>query len=333
VTATTPPPIARFQLAATSLLDYTRSMAGRALIAFALAAATLLAPDTGRATIVLAVDTANNLLRFDAASPGNIDSTLPITGLVAGDQIVAIAIRPATGDLYGLGVNGAMARLYVINNLAVATQLGGTIALPQAVGAAVGTAWGFAFNPTVDRIRVVNDGRDNFRLNPNNGAVAGVDTALSASARVIGAAYDRNLPGLPATTLFGIDSNSDRLVRQGGVDGNPSPNGGVITPIGALGLNASDLVGFDIQGNALALAALNVGGTAGLYSVNLATGLATLIGTVGDGTTSIVGIALGLVPFEAPALSRLALGMAVLLLAAIAFAALLRRRAASRASG
>jgi hypothetical protein len=307
-------------------------MVGRALLSFALAAATLLVPEPGRATIVLAVDSANNLLRFDAASPGSIDSALPITGLVAGDQIVAIAIRPATGDLYGLGVSGAVAHLYVINSLAVATQLGSNIALPQSVGAAVGTAWGFAFNPTVDRIRVVNDGRDNFRVNPNNGAVAGVDTALSAGARVVGAAYDRNLPGLPSTTLFDIDSNSDMLVRQGGVDGNPLPNGGVITPIGALGVNTSDLVGFDIEGNALAFASLTVGGTSGLYYVDLASGATTLLGAIGDGSTSIVGIALALVPYEAPALSPAALGAAVLLLAAVAFAAVLRRGSASRAS-
>ena len=69
-------------------------------------------------------------------------------------------------------------------------------------------------------------------------------------------AYDRNDndPGT-ATTLFGIDSALDALVRQGAVDGNAgdvagggSPNGGLLTTIGPLGVDGDGATSFDIAG-------------------------------------------------------------------------------------
>ena len=117
-----------------------------------------------------------------------------------------------------------------------ATQVGASFTLPQSAGAVAAppatSGYGFDFNPTVDRIRVVSSGRDNFRLHPDTGAVAGVDTALTVGSNIVGSAYDRNFAGATVTTLFGIDATTDTLIRQGGVDGAPSPNLGVITTIG-----------------------------------------------------------------------------------------------------
>src|SRR5262249_44344047 len=145
-----------------------------------------------------------------------------------------------TGQLYALAVNGAIAHLYTLNTTTgVAAQVGGNIALPQSVGVVAGVAHGFDFNPTVARTRVVADSRGNFRLNPDNGAVAGVDVALPAGAVVVGAAYDRNFASIPpppatATTLYGIDANTDQLVTIGGVNSTPSPNTGQVTAVGVL---------------------------------------------------------------------------------------------------
>ena len=41
---------------------------------------------------------------------------------------------------------------------------------------------GFDFNPTVDRIRVVSSNDRNYRLNPNTGAIAFIDTNLAYAA-------------------------------------------------------------------------------------------------------------------------------------------------------
>ena len=60
-----------------------------------------------------------------------------------------------------------------------------------------------------------------------------------------------------ATTLYGIDTVANQLVRIGGVDGTPSPNGGTITPVGPMGsINAVSIGGFDIGQDGQALATL-----------------------------------------------------------------------------
>jgi subtilisin-like proprotein convertase family protein len=93
------------------------------------------------------------------------------------------------------------------------------------------------------------------------------------------------------TTLFGIDSNTDSLVRIGGLDGVPSPNTGQLTTIGPLGVNATSFGGFDIvPGTNQGYAVLRVAGVSVLHRIDLVTGAATAIGPIGVGTT-IDGIA------------------------------------------
>src|SRR4030095_15553796 len=105
-----------------------------------------------------------------------------------------------------------------------------TTGLATAVGATAfspalsGTAFGFDFNPVPDRIRVVSTDTSNFRLNPNDGTVAGTDTSLSyvlgdsgsgLAPRVVGSAYTNNFNGTAGPTLFRIDSNPEFLVIPG----------------------------------------------------------------------------------------------------------------------
>src|SRR5262249_21759222 len=190
-------------------------------------------------------------------------------------------------------ITGASGRLYTLNPLTgMASPVGAGFSMPQSAGAAAGKDYGFDFNPTVDRIRVMADSRDNFRLNPDTGAVAGADFPLSAGAVVVGAAYDRNFAGSKVTTLYGIDANTDQLVTIGGVDSSPSPNGGVVRPVGPLGVNTTNEIGFDIANDAAgsAYASLSVDGKAGFYTINLMTGAATLVGTIGNGGVAIIDI-------------------------------------------
>jgi len=70
---------------------------------------------------------------------------------------------------------------------------------------------------------------------------------------------------------------------------NP-PNNGTLNTVGALGVDTSDVVGFDITNpGGTAYAALRVGGNSQLYTINLTTGAATLVGNVG-GTSAITGL-------------------------------------------
>ncbi len=229
------------------------------------------------------------LLRFSSAAPTVLTNSVAITGLQPGETIRGIDFRPLNGHLYGLGITDTpgddTGRLYLLNGLTGAATPVAAGAAPFSTTLIDGASYGFDFNPVPDRIRVVNSAGQNLRVNPNNGLLTAADTNLTSGSMVVGSAYDRNFEGTPLTTLFGIDFATNSLVRQGGVNGIPSPNGGVITPVGPLGVALSSiLVGFDIQGGSnTAFAALAVGGSTGLYTVNLATGQATLVGRIGSG--------------------------------------------------
>lgn len=227
-----------------------------------------------------ALSTTNTLLIMNPVS-GAVAFNKTLTGLQAGESIVGIDMRPATGQLFALGNTS---RLYTVNaSTGVLTQVG-TAALATAL---VGTEFGFDFNPTVDRIRVVSNTGQNLRLNPVDGTVAGVDGAINpATSMVSASAYTNNFAGATATVLYNIDASTDRLVRQ------DPPNAGTIVDVGALGVNAEAANGFDIGGTSgIAYGLLTVGGTTRLYTIKLTSGAATGGVTV-PGT--VRGLAVGL---------------------------------------
>jgi hypothetical protein len=227
----------------------------------------------------------STLVSFNPATP-SVGTSIPVTGLTLGQTLVGIDVRPANGLLYGFGVNAATdtATLY---NISVLT---GAAAIVGSFGPVLGldlpsSGYGFDFNPVVDRIRVTTDTGLNFRVNPNNGSLTGIDTAISGASDIAGAAYT-NDGGV--TTLYTLDSISDQLMIQGGLGGNPSPNGGIQNPVGSVGVgDFSTANGFDIPpGVDSGLALLTVGGAVQLYSINLATGAGTLIGNFPPGTSA-----------------------------------------------
>jgi hypothetical protein len=255
------------------------------LVAFALATR----PGAARGELLTGVTTTNVLETFDSATPGTINTAVGVTGLQAGETILGIDVRPANGTLYGLG---STSRLYTINRTTgAATQVGSAGAFTLS-----GTAFGVDFNPTVDRIRVVSNTGQNLRLNPNDGTLTATDTTVNyapgdpnaaATPRAVGGAYTNNFQGAATTTLYDIDSNLDILVMQGSVNGSPtSPNTGQLFTVGALGFNTSDLAGFDVSGSSgVAYASLTApaGNSSQLFTINLNTGAASLVGTIGGG--------------------------------------------------
>lgn len=260
-------------------------------------------------TLIFAVTTSNTLVRFDRDAPGTILSSTAISGLQGGEGIVGIDFRPVSGQLFALG---SLSRLYVINpSNGVATQIGTGTFGPTLSG----TSFGFDFNPVPDAIRIFSNGEQNLRVSPNTGAVTDFDPAtvgtqpdpsINPAGNLVAAAYDNNVAGATTTTLYGIDSGSDQLVRIGGPSGNPSPNLGAVTNIGPLGVDTSDLVGFDVaEDDNSAFASLTATGAASsqLYRINLGTGRATLVGTIGGGLAIralAVGALLGVTGTDTP---------------------------------
>ena len=183
--------------------------------------------------------------------------------------MLAIDVRPATGLIYALGSSN---RLYLLSPDGI-FRLVGTGPFTPALS---GTEFGFDFDPTTDRIRVVSNTGQNLRLNPDTGAVAAVDTPLApGTPHVAALAYASNFAGATSTGLFGIDTATDQLVLL------PSPNAGTVQVVGPLGADTTDLAHLDITANdGVAYAALTVGGATRLYTVNLSTGAATLVGPI-----------------------------------------------------
>ena len=83
------------------------------------------------------------------------------------------------------------------------------------------------------------------------------------------------------------------LATQGSAGGTVSPNTGQLFTVGALGVASNDNVGFDIarDGTVYATFTQPGTGTTRLYSVDLTTGAATLIGVVGSAARTYLGLA------------------------------------------
>ncbi|MBI5090680.1 MAG: DUF4394 domain-containing protein, partial [Actinobacteria bacterium] len=234
-----------------------------------------------------ALSDSDQVVSFNAASPGTATS-VAITGMQPGEHMVGFDVRPATGELIGIGMTGTDGRVYRIDPATgAATQIG---TAPFTVTATAPT-WSVDFNPTVDRIRLISSSGDNYRVNPLNGALAATDTDV-APAKPTAAAYDRSVATATATTLFAIDDVAESLNTIGGVDGTPSPNLGATVVRGPLGVTTdSPEIGFDISPIGEGLATLSVAASTGLYTIDLASGNAELVGAVGMGTTDLIDLA------------------------------------------
>ncbi len=247
-------------------------------LTFALAAAGLAA--TAHAQLVYGVTNDQSLVTFDATNPGSIQSGVFISGLAGGERALGIDFRPATGELYALG---SFNNLYTVNPATgQATAVGPTFS-----PGLNGSSFGFDFNPTIDRIRVVSDANQNLVLNPITGGSTMVtdlfyragDPNEGMDPNVVGSAYTNAFAGSTMTQLYGIDTGLDILVRQ-------DNSAGTLDTVGSLGVDLTDVVGFDIDGStnfAYASVQDTALGRSTFWSINLDTGEATQIGEIGGG--------------------------------------------------
>jgi hypothetical protein len=238
-----------------------------------------------QAVLIYAVDDSSgqSLVSFDSSSPGAYQDGVAISGLQQNETIKGIDFRPATNQLFALGSTN---RLYTLNVLTgAATEVPPPGAFTPALS---GSTFGFDFNPVIDRIRVVSNSKRNYVLNPNDGSATQVtdlffgpaDINFGKTPNVAFSAYTNSVNPAPVLTqLYGIDSGLDILVTQ-------ANSAGTLGTVGSLGINVGAVGGFDIHGaNNTAYAALLPTGSleSNLYSINLLTGAATLIGQIDGG--------------------------------------------------
>jgi hypothetical protein len=237
------------------------------------------------AATIYAIDDQNNLFTFDNLTPQNITTGVFVTGLAANEHLINIdwGVNPSNTTqnvLYGIG---SSYRLYAINpSTGVATPAANSF------GFVSGNSYGMDYNPVVNRIRLVSDNDNNIVIDPATGNLFTTNTNVHYATTppnpsVVGLAYTFNDPTVGMTTLYGIDSNANTLVRIGSVGGSPdSPGNGNLTTIGALGVDTNNFVGFDISQNNVAFAAFQPSNSSvsNLYAVNLGTGAASSLGQI-----------------------------------------------------
>jgi hypothetical protein len=259
-----------------------------------LLATALLPPRSAAASQVFALSAGaeiNEFFYFDITTPA-IFTGSGMNGVVTGDIFVALDVRPATGGILMLAVNGGLTRLYRMD-LSTTTAIPVGFEIVFSINGA--TAWGMDVDPVTDTVRVVNDlasdgpggNANNFRLDPDSGALLGVDPDLDYSAVGGASGPEAAIAFAASGEAFGILSGADRLVRHAGA----APGFATLQDVGSLGVEVTSVAGFDIVGSPeQGLAILEVGGNTGLYTIDLATGAATLVGLVGNGTSDFGGM-------------------------------------------
>jgi len=231
--------------------------------------------------------TANNsLIFFDTATPGTIVSTTPLTGLLAGENIIGIDFRPRTNEMFAVS---SMGNVYIVH-LASGT-LYKRVAIPTALN---GGLFGVDFHPVMDRIRIVSNSSQNIRVNPDTGVVT-PDPALNGNTTAaVSAAYTQNFLGTSTVpALYVINDITDTLYIQK----EAAPGVGGETFVGFLGVDVGPNVGFDIttlwnSTTNTAFASFYVGGVYGLYTITLNNGSATFVGAISNGITTVLDIAI-----------------------------------------
>jgi hypothetical protein len=240
------------------------------------------------ATALTAIATPT-LVRFGTNSHGVTSSF--VTGVIAGDKLMGLDLRPATGQMFSLGFNSTnnTAQLYLIEPYVDFITGGATpVGAPIALTLAGATAFGIDFDPTADELRVVTSAGENFRINPASGARTQTGGAIVPGREIVGAAYTNNfgqtVNGAAPTTLYVLDATTNTLAIQNPASGVLSQAVPVTldgSPLDFISVAAFDIVSTIVTPTANAPAAgkghaiLQVGIETRLYAIDLVSGAAT----------------------------------------------------------
>ena len=216
----------------------------------------------------------NTLVSFDSNNPGASQFT-DVTGVEG--VLLGIDTRPADGSIYGISTAN---NIYTIDPDSGEATYVSTLDTPFEGG----TISGFDFNPVADRLRLVGDNDQDFRINVETGEVT-VDGTLAfaegdvnsgINPNVTAAAYTNSFDGTISTELYDIDTLLNDLVLQ------DPPNDGTLVTVGDLGIDFDTLGGLEIvsavEGDNTAFAVSNTT----LYSIDLNSGAARSLGEVGS---------------------------------------------------
>ena len=244
---------------------------------------------------IVAVTVSNQLLRFNAGQPQAVRDRKPLTGLRAGEKLLGIDYRVARGELFALGASGQLYKIDV-------AQRRGHARRHRCGAAGRWRGLGLRFQP--DRGPHPRGQQQRREPAPAPGhrragapPMATWSTPTAKPAAIVAAGYTYNKSNDKITTNYALDGAAGTLVHQGskeGVTPAVSPNTGQIFSVGSLGVGPFAHATFDISdvSNAAYAGLRTAGATATRWhQVDLASGKARFIGTVGGGE-ALVGAAI-----------------------------------------
>ena len=233
---------------------------------------------------------AYTLFSFNSTAPGTT-TTLGTVTPTTGFTLQSIAFQPTTGNLYGFQFNGTtnQGQLVTINRAnGTLAGVGSAFTIGSITGSA-GNSAAISFNPNNGAVRLVTGTYGNYRINATTGALLGQDASVGYVAgdpnvnntfQISSLNYNRT------GTLYDVDYINGSLATQ-------DLSTGALTTIGSLGVTPTQgapSTGFTIGLNNAAFLNSTVSTQGGavqdrLYSVNLATGAATSLGSIGGAAT------------------------------------------------
>ncbi len=234
---------------------------------------------------VLGLTHDNQLISFLPHDPKKILRKLPIKGLLSGESILGMDMRPGDGSLYCLT---SLGRMLKIDHLT-----GGTELITQLTETFEDGVHSIDWDPVKDVLRIITEHGDNFELGPN-GLINILTSLLSLVSDLLGgllshnplvdgSAFSHNFPGAEQLSeLLSLDMANGQLLEILPLD---------ILKLGNLGLpGGAESGGFDILGglNGLPLAAIQpeAGDPFSLYFVDLADGG---LSKISDANHSMIG--------------------------------------------
>ncbi len=247
----------------------------------------------------------NELVTFQSGKSNQTTSVVAITGLVGDETVVGIDFRPSDTGANGVNEIGTLYAVTSASRLYKVDPVTGAATMPVTQSVALdGTAFGVGFNPAADRLRIHSNTNQNLRINVETGLTI-VDGTLAYTDGDVNAGNDPDLTAAgytnndadPATgtELYAIDAAQNVLVEFGPAVGMTSgPNSGQLVTVGALGVDAGSLSGFDISnttGIAYAVLSTSASGKSVLYTINLDTGAASKVGLLAQTKGPLLSVA------------------------------------------
>ena len=206
----------------------------------------------------------NQLFTFDSSTPGTISTSVGVSGMQGGDTLVGIDYLGST--LYAIGSAG---NLYTINPTT------GVVNTTVHFGPLNGIYFGM--DASAAGIRIVSDADINLLLNASTGAIISSTPTLTPTTLNIDAIASSG------STMYAVDSVANTLGIL---------TGGTFATTGPMGYDVSGKNGFDIStatGIAYFASAVSSSGLdPNLYTINLATGFASLVGQIGPGEGTLI---------------------------------------------